>query len=340
MLAIGSEFVSRLEVFLETAAFDRRWAVRRDALAVSLGLCGLRWEEVHRVRMRDVDVATGRLLVESAKGGLRRVLPLGSPLLGRIQDLVNGRPSLCRGVAVSDGFAFVSGTGKRLAYEAVVRRLRGWCWALFGRAYSFHCLRHTAAVRVYEATRDVLVVQRFLGHTSLQWTETYLRSLLTVEVSGLPAFCGGVPRLRVVGTGGQLGTGDEEEAADSEGNGDGEGDAPNCCGPGDAEQLSAEELKGGKNRRENAVRVGEKNGRGGGAIGSVDWRRSSGSANGVGFFSVGSALSHDCLESTERVFVPGPERHWKFTCRVCGRFVGNGAVQNGVLPGQRDLFGK
>jgi hypothetical protein len=97
-----------------------------------------------------------------------------------------------------DGFVFLTSSGKRLSYEAVLRRLRVWSRHVFGRAYSFHCLRHTAAVRVYEATRDVLVVQRFLGHKSLQWTDVYLRSLLAVEVNGLPGFCGG-PTLAVRG---------------------------------------------------------------------------------------------------------------------------------------------
>lgn len=67
--------------------------------------------------------------------------------------------------------------------------------AVFGTGYSFHCFRHTAAVRVWERTRDVLAVQRFLGHRSLQWTEAYLRSIRVVEIGGGPvAFCGGTSR--------------------------------------------------------------------------------------------------------------------------------------------------
>jgi hypothetical protein len=61
---------------------------------------------------------------------------------------------------------------------------------------------------VYEATRDVLAVQRFLGHRSLQWTESYLRSLVAVDVAGMPGFCTGKPTLRVVRTDG----GEEEKA--------------------------------------------------------------------------------------------------------------------------------
>jgi len=121
---------------------------------------------------------------------------------------VETRPTLCRGVEVRDGFIFLTSAGHRLPYEGAVRRLRQWTRSICGKAFSLHCLRHTAAIRVYEATRDVLAVQRFLGHRSLQWTESYLRSLVAVDVAGMPGFCTGKPTLRVVSTD----RGDDEKA--------------------------------------------------------------------------------------------------------------------------------
>lgn len=38
---------------------------------------------------------------------------------------------------------------------------------------TFHCLRHTFAVRTYLQTRDIFAVSRMLGHTSLKTTEVY-----------------------------------------------------------------------------------------------------------------------------------------------------------------------
>jgi len=40
--------------------------------------------------------------------------------------------------------------------------------------HSFHHLRHTAVHAVYEATRDLLLVQRFVRHSSLLVTSVYL----------------------------------------------------------------------------------------------------------------------------------------------------------------------
>ena len=188
MLALPMDRVSRFEEFL--VGFWRdcscSWVYRRDALAVSLGLCGLRWEEVSRVRVCDLDPG-GNLDVRSAKGGVRRTIPVGVGVVSALRLLcLESR----RQFGEASPVFCVRCSGRPLSYEQIKRRMREWTKTVFGRPFSFHCLRHTAAIRVYRATRDVLAVQRFLGHQSLRWTETYLRSLEVVEVAGLPAFCG------------------------------------------------------------------------------------------------------------------------------------------------------
>ena len=49
--------------------------------------------------------------------------------------------------------------------------------------FRFHDLRHTAATRLYKATRNLKLVQRFLGHANIQMTLRYLR----VDVADLSA---------------------------------------------------------------------------------------------------------------------------------------------------------
>jgi integrase len=43
-----------------------------------------------------------------------------------------------------------------------------------GTNFRFHDLRHTAATRLYKATRNLKLVQRFLGHATIQMTLRYL----------------------------------------------------------------------------------------------------------------------------------------------------------------------
>jgi hypothetical protein len=83
---------------------------------------------------------------------------------------------------------FVTRAGTSLTWLGIRRFVERATRKAFGRSYTFHCFRHTAAVRVYRRTRDVLAVQRFLGHNSLQWTQSYLRSIEVVDVGGPVAF--------------------------------------------------------------------------------------------------------------------------------------------------------
>ena len=196
MMPLPSAGVVAFEDFLRERWSSKRYATRRDALACSLGLAGLRWEEVSRVRWTDVDQRDGRLAVRSAKGGIRRILPIGVCFASALRLL-----RFYGGQRFGDEHVFLTLKGKRVAYEHMNRTIRRFTLIVFRRPFTFHCLRHTAAVRMYEATGDVLKVQRFLGHRSLMWTEVYLRSLVDPGFEeGLPTFCGGVagPALRVV----------------------------------------------------------------------------------------------------------------------------------------------
>jgi integrase len=46
---------------------------------------------------------------------------------------------------------------------------------------SFHSLRHTRAVNIYRATRDLFAVKRRLRHANIRTTESYMRWLLDQE---------------------------------------------------------------------------------------------------------------------------------------------------------------
>jgi site-specific recombinase XerC len=165
---------------------DSSFAIMRDSLAVSLGLCGLRWCEVSRSQMKDVDVVAGTIFVRSGKGGVNRTLPIGSLFAASLRKLVVRRkrsPSTERLDRV-----FFTNSGEVLAYEHIRRRLADWTKKVCGRSYSFHCLRHTAAVRCYRETGSVLAVSRLLGHRSLRWTDEYLKTLTAIDDRSLPFF--------------------------------------------------------------------------------------------------------------------------------------------------------
>lgn len=197
MRALPLDEVSSFEQRLERTWLSRgSWAKRRDAVVIGLGLCGLRWEEVSRVRVWDVVPRSAELSVRTAKKGCPRTVCVGLSLVCGLQRVWEEVPP--RGEALRRGWAFYTATGGRLRYEAALRRVKAFTKLHFGFGFTFHCLRHTAACRCYLETNSVVAVQRLLGHKSLQHTTVYLSSLEVVRSGGLPSWVERrLPALRV-----------------------------------------------------------------------------------------------------------------------------------------------
>lgn len=192
--ALPMSMVEDFEVRLERTWWAKSWAKRRDALAMGLGLCGLRACEVLGSRWSDLLPADESLRVRTAKGGRPRIVRVGMSWIEAYRKV--------RGERVPEGdcrrLLFYTSRQQALAYEELRRRCNEWTLLTFGRSYSFHCLRHTAAMRMYEATRDVKAVQEFLGHKNLQSTSVYLTSLRVHDFTpGLPSFVEGKQEKRL-----------------------------------------------------------------------------------------------------------------------------------------------
>lgn len=208
MEALPEDRLGLLEETLEGEWYSVRFGRRRGAIACSWGLLGLRWAECEAMRYQDLGEDSRSVRVRTAKGGADRRIEAPMGLLVATLRMRRFVPSEYWGV-------FVRSTGKAATYQDIRRYVKSVTSAVFGRAYSFHCFRHTAAVRVYTRTGDVLAVQRYLGHASLRWTATYLMSLTGVDVGGPVAFSGerANRRLRVFDPGG--GTGQVVTVADT-----------------------------------------------------------------------------------------------------------------------------
>lgn len=188
MIPLPLERVDDFARSLELTWWNRSglWTKRREALIIGLGLCSARYVETTRLLRSDVSMRDGIVHIRSAKGGRKRRVPVGLSWCSGVAEL--WREVVPRGEALKDGRAFYTRSGGPVCYEQVRRRLAAWTKKTFGRSYSFHCLRHTAALRRYLETRDVLAVQLLLGHRSLRCTQEYLATLMEVGDDGLPSF--------------------------------------------------------------------------------------------------------------------------------------------------------
>jgi site-specific recombinase XerD len=146
---------------------------RRDRALVMLMLrCGLRVEEVARLKLAALDLRRRQLFVLQGKGAKDRVVYLSNDAYEALVQYLQVRPASrvkevflvnkgrCRGKAIS-----VRGIQKRLEHYARQARLKVSC----------HQLRHTMATQLLNADAALVTIQDLLGHTRIKTTQRYCR---------------------------------------------------------------------------------------------------------------------------------------------------------------------
>lgn len=146
------EFSEFLANFKGDTAWEAVWLILMDA--------GLRPSELRRVPASDL---RGDLLTVYGKDGKYRTVPLTSRARRAFEEVVrlNGEQP----------FAFATPGAIRHKWD-YVRDLMG-----LGDDEGFipYALRHTCATRLYAKTRDMRLVQLWLGHSNLKMTERYAK---------------------------------------------------------------------------------------------------------------------------------------------------------------------
>lgn len=153
---------------------------RRDAIGVALGLHGLRVGEVQRATQQQFFAAARSLDVATIKGGKPRRLLLHATLVAAIQTELRQR-------RVPSPLLLCNCRGDQVKHQRFQQMAEAIFTAILGAGHglTFHSLRHTFAMRLYQETRDLFLVQRMLGHRSVKTTEIYARSLQQVPESCL-----------------------------------------------------------------------------------------------------------------------------------------------------------
>lgn len=149
-----------------TAIFE--WVDRQDAayrrdvgtLFLLLLYTGVRLSEARRLTWRDVDLSHGWIVITKSKSKETRTIPINSRLQTVLKPL---RPR-------AGGLLFDQLRDDKY-YWHQIKRIRD---ALSLPPIRIHDFRHTFAARLYQATRDLVTVQRLLGHSDIRMTKRYL----------------------------------------------------------------------------------------------------------------------------------------------------------------------
>lgn len=146
---------------------------RNMAMVMFMSLTGVRKGELLGLKIKDFDMAEKEVAIrgETSKSKRNRTLPLLPELISYLKDYLAFRADY-----KTDAF-WVSGNEDRpFTYHGAkhfVDRLK----SVTGINCHLHRFRHTFAVNYYTKTRDIVGLQKLLGHRSLKMTLSYLRSL-------------------------------------------------------------------------------------------------------------------------------------------------------------------
>jgi integrase/recombinase XerD len=151
------------------AESDAALAQRDCALLEVLYAAGLRVSEIINIRLEDLKLELGHVLVRG-KGDKERLVPLGRAAQDSIRAyLAEGRVRLLNG-RVSP-LLFVRRGGGRLTRQRVWQMVSAA--SASSRHASPHMLRHSCATHMVENGADLRTVQTILGHADISTSQIY-----------------------------------------------------------------------------------------------------------------------------------------------------------------------
>ena len=172
------------------------WSGIRDRAMLHLCFAGaLRVSELTGLRTEDLTFQPHPSVLVHGKGRRERCLPLWKETTSALRawSAVRGKvlaPELFlnarREPMTRSGFEYIL---RKHAKTAAAR-----CPSLLTKHVSPHVLRHTCALTVLQATKDIRKVSLWLGHASMQTTEMYTRVDPSVKLEALESIV--APKLR------------------------------------------------------------------------------------------------------------------------------------------------
>ena len=131
---------------------------------------GLRASEIGLLQRVDVDAKQGRISIHRLKGSLSAVYPMQPDVLKAIRSYLRTR-------ADESPYLFVSNRGVPISRYMLHHLMQtyGEVAGLPVEKRKFHCLKHTIATHLLDASADLAFVKDWLGHANIQNTTIYAR---------------------------------------------------------------------------------------------------------------------------------------------------------------------
>ena len=187
--------VEEMQAIFDAPLPTTRYGIRDRAM---LHLCfagGLRVSELIGLRVNDLNLHPHASILIHGKGRRQRCLPLWKETTSALRAWLTVRGN----AAVPELFFNARGEPMtRSGFEYIlhkhVRSAATSCPSLSAKRISPHVLRHTCALTVLQATKDLRKVALWLGHANMQTTEIYTRMDPSIKPEALESVI--PPKLR------------------------------------------------------------------------------------------------------------------------------------------------
>lgn len=177
-----------LQALLDAPDPSTRSGTRDRAMLHLAFAAGLRVSELVGMRLDDMQMHPDPSVHVRGKGRRERVIPLWKETVCALRAWLEIR---CDVVASELFLNARGGPLTRSGFEYVlakhVESTTKGCPSLSTKRVSPHVLRHTCAMHILQATRDVRKVALWLGHATIKSTEIYLRADPTEKLAALDA---------------------------------------------------------------------------------------------------------------------------------------------------------
>jgi len=187
--------VEEMQAILDAPEPTSRYGIRDRAMLYLCFAGGLRVSELIGLRIDNLNLQPHASITVHGKGRKQRCLPLWKETISVLRSwlAVRGTTSVpelffnARGEPMTrSGFEYILRKHTRTAAKC--------CPSLSTKRISPHVLRHTCALTVLEATKDLRKVSLWLGHANMQTTEIYTRVDPSIKLEALESVV--PPKLR------------------------------------------------------------------------------------------------------------------------------------------------
>ena len=137
---------------------------------------GLRVAEMAGLKCSDLVVHVVRcgVMVRRGKGGKSRFVRIRSSFVKSCEDFLHWKEAIGEPAGPEDPVFRSTTTKEHLTTRALQKMFTRVCRRVSVTGHSVHHCRHTYASQLYRASgRDIRLVQRQLGHSSIKITEVY-----------------------------------------------------------------------------------------------------------------------------------------------------------------------